>query len=158
FWQRADASRHRRLATLAPPARYRSLGRSELWALLPRLHPADESHARSPGYSPCRSDKGRRLLGHPSGACRQGLVLEAPWWQRAPLAAFRTLPVGPAVYLVYERDATEPQYIGETSSLKDRATDHAARFRFLAFPMLAFLPMPASTPKHVLRELESDLL
>jgi hypothetical protein len=87
-----------------------------------------------------------------------GWPLEAPWWHRSPLTASRSLSPGPAVYVIHERNAAEPAYIGETSSLPGRAAVHSASLWPLVEPTIAYLPLPAGTPKHVLRELESDLL
>ena len=56
-----------------------------------------------------------------------GGVLDAPWWERAPLADAGPLPALPAVYFVHGRGADEPAYVGETSSLASRAAVHAAR-------------------------------
>jgi hypothetical protein len=84
--------------------------------------------------------------------------LEASWWRRAPLTEAWSLPPGPAVYCIHDRDAEEPVYIGETSSLAARAMTHAAASWPARVPWLTYLPLPEGTPKHVLRELESDLL
>lgn len=87
-----------------------------------------------------------------------GAPLGAPWWLRAPLTDFRSLPRGPAVYALHDRASLEPVYVGETASLPARAASHAASSWPLSEPIIAFLPLPVGTPKHVLRELESDLL
>lgn len=87
-----------------------------------------------------------------------GAPLDAPWWRHSPLTDFGSLPPGPAVYAIHERASREPAYVGETASLPSRAASHAAASWPLAEPTIAFLPLPAGTPKHVLRELESDLL
>ena len=76
-----------------------------------------------------------------------------------PLAsAARSAPAGPGVYCVLGRDADEPVSVGETSSLPSRAAVHAAVPWSVPEPWLAYLPLPVGTPKHVLRDLESDLL
>lgn len=87
-----------------------------------------------------------------------GGPLQAPWWHRAPLDREVRLPSGPAVYCVHDRAAAEPTYVGETSGLPARAMTHATRQWQLHEPQIAYMPLPARTPKHVLRELESDLL
>lgn len=87
-----------------------------------------------------------------------GVLLNVPWWQRAPLTQFRVLPPGPAVYAIHDRGSTVPVYVGETATLPVRAASHAAASWPLAEPTIAFMPVPAGTPKHVLREFESDLL
>jgi hypothetical protein len=87
-----------------------------------------------------------------------GSLLDAPWRQRAPLTAFRALLPGPAVYAIHERGSGEPVYVGETSALRSRAASHAAASWPLREPTITFMPLAAGTPKHVLRELESDLL
>jgi hypothetical protein len=85
-------------------------------------------------------------------------VLQASWWQRKPLGAAFSLPGEPAVYCVYDRGAEEPIYIGQTSNLRARAATHATTSWDVKEPWLAYMLLPAGTPKHVLRELESDLL
>lgn len=99
------------------------------------------------GFSACH----RALHGE---AC----LLAASWCQQAPLPQARSLSAGPAVYSIHDGSPDEPDYIGETSSLVSRAVTHAATPWPLAEPTLAVLRLPAGTPKHVLRELESDLL
>lgn len=84
--------------------------------------------------------------------------LQAPWWQRLPLSEARILPVGPAVYVVYDRGAKAAVYIGETNGLRARAAAHASSLWPILEPWLAYLSLPERTPKHVLRELETDLL
>jgi hypothetical protein len=96
-------------------------------------------------------------VGHPVLA-GPGRPLDASWWQRAPLHDFRFLPPGPAVYAIHDRASAEVTYVGETSALPRRAATHAAASWPLAEPTIAFMPLPAGTPKHVLRELESDIL
>jgi hypothetical protein len=84
--------------------------------------------------------------------------LQASWWQRAALTAARSLPSGPAIYGLYDRNGEEPIYIGETSGLPARATTHAAALWPAREPWIAYVSLPVETPKHVLREFESDLL
>lgn len=84
--------------------------------------------------------------------------LQATWWQRAALSGSTALPPGPAVYCIFDRNAGEPVYVGETSALPARALTHTNRRWPVREPWLAFLSMPEGTPKYVLRELESDLL
>ena len=85
-------------------------------------------------------------------------VLQAPWWQRARLADGASLPNGAGIYCIYERNADEPVYIGETSALLARSATHAARPWSLSEPSLAALAVADGTPKYALHELESDLL
>ena len=85
-------------------------------------------------------------------------LLQASWWQRVRLSEARSLPLGPAVYCVYDCGAEEPVYVGETSALPARAAAHAGTSWPVREPWLAFMPLPAGTPKHILREFESDLL
>jgi hypothetical protein len=84
--------------------------------------------------------------------------LQAPWWQRVLLSGARNLPVGPAVYVVYDQVAEAAVYIGETGRLRARGVAHASSPWPAREPWLAYLALPEGTPKHVLRELESDLL
>jgi hypothetical protein len=85
-------------------------------------------------------------------------VPQASWWQRIPLSEVPSLPAEPAVYCVYDRGAEEPIYIGETSILRARALTHATTSWGVKEPWLAYMLLPVGTPKHVLREFESDLL
>jgi hypothetical protein len=85
-------------------------------------------------------------------------VLQASWWRRTRLTDGASLPNGAGIYCIYERDADEPVYIGETSALLPRSATHAARSWLLSEPWLAVLPLADGTPKYVLHELESDLL
>jgi hypothetical protein len=50
-----------------------------------------------------------------------------------------------------------PVYIGETSRLSGRATSHKASRWPMPSPWIAYRVFPGA-PKHVLRELESDVL
>jgi hypothetical protein len=85
-------------------------------------------------------------------------VLQVPWWRRTRLTDGASLPNGAGIYCIYERDADEPVYIGETSGLLARSATHAARSWSLSEPWLALMPLPDGTPKYVLHEFESDLL
>ena len=85
-------------------------------------------------------------------------VLQAPWWRHSALVGGSSMPNGPGIYCIYERDADEPVYIGETSTLLARTATHAARLWPLREPWIAVLPVAGGTPKFVLRELESELL
>jgi hypothetical protein len=85
-------------------------------------------------------------------------LLQALWWQRLPLSEARTLPVGPAVYVVYDRGADEAIYIGQANRLRQRAIAHGSSVWPVREPWLAYLLLPERTPKHVLLELETDLL
>jgi hypothetical protein len=103
----------------------------------------------------------------------QAGVLRANFWERCPLttvaspvglmdvedaAAFRALPDAPAVYCVHDKGLMQVYYIGETLKLRSRARAHAARrWPVPDDPWLSYWSMPPGTPKHVLRELESDL-
>jgi hypothetical protein len=87
-----------------------------------------------------------------------GHVLAAPWWERTPLSAVAALPPLPALYCVAEKGIEEPAYVGETTSLVMRATAHAKARMPLREPLMAYRLLPEGTPKHVLRELESDAL
>ena len=84
--------------------------------------------------------------------------LQAPWWQRLPLSEERILPRGPAVYVMYERGADAAIYIGQANMLRRRAVAHASSVWPIPEPWLAYLSLPERTPKHVLLELETDLL
>lgn len=59
---------------------------------------------------------------------------------------------------MHDGSANDLVYVGETSALRARATSHAATPWPLRKPWLAYLSLPRRTSKHVLRELESDLL
>jgi hypothetical protein len=87
-----------------------------------------------------------------------GRVLQAPWWQRARLTDGPSLLNGPGVYCLYEHEADDPVYIGETSDLRARSATHAATPWSLRDPWIAVRSLAAGTPKYVLHELESDLL
>lgn len=87
-----------------------------------------------------------------------GGPVQAPGWTRAPLQGAHDLPTAPAVYCIHDRDVKEAVYIGETAALARRAAGHAASPWPVREPWIAWLSLPQGTPKHVLRELESDLL
>jgi hypothetical protein len=140
-----------------------------------RIEPGSSTEANYgrfyPGYvRPTNRQLGRKAQPLPEGSTRPDFgivtpalqghdgVLQAPWWQRSTLAGGSSLPNGPGIYCIYERDADEPVYIGETSTLLARAATHAARSWSLSEPWIAVLPIAEGTPKFVLRELESDLL
>jgi hypothetical protein len=90
----------------------------------------------------------------------QAGMLLANVWERCPLvtAALGALPETPAVYCVHDKRLMQVYYIGETLKLRSRAKAHATRrWASLPEPWLSYWTMPPGTPKHVLRELESDL-
>jgi hypothetical protein len=119
------------------------------------------SGTRTPGRKAVPLSEGEARIDFTmSGPALQGEAgpLQASWWQRAALTEERSLPSGPAVYRIHDRGADEPVYVGETTSLPARALTHAAAPWPVREPWLAYLPLPEGTPKHVLRELESDLL
>jgi hypothetical protein len=86
-------------------------------------------------------------------------VLSAPWWERAALSGAEKLPNGPAVYCIFDRAQSEPVpvYVGETWRLSARATSHLAARWPVRSPWIAYRAFPGA-PKHVLHELESDVL
>jgi hypothetical protein len=88
----------------------------------------------------------------------EGGPLQASWWKGVLLLGAGDLPTGPAVYGIHDRGADEPVYVGETSALASRVLAHAATRWPVREAWLAYLPLPSGTPKHVLRELESDVL
>jgi hypothetical protein len=89
----------------------------------------------------------------------EGPVLAARWWKRIALSGSTDLPNGPAIYCIYDGAASvpEPIYVGETSRLSARADSHAVARWPTSTPWLAFRIFPGA-PKHVLHELESDIL
>jgi hypothetical protein len=103
------------------------------------------------------------LLGrfHVTEAALQGdgPVLSAPWWERAALSGAGELPSAPAVYCIFDGAQSEPEpvYVGEPSRLSARATWHLAARWPTREPWIAYRAFPGA-PKHVLRELESDVL
>jgi hypothetical protein len=88
-----------------------------------------------------------------------GPVLTAPWWERAALSGARDLPGGPAIYCIYDgaRNYPVPVYVGETSRLSARATSHLAARWPIRDPWIAYRTF-LGVSKHVLHELESDIL
>ena len=88
-----------------------------------------------------------------------GPVLAAPWWQRMVLSGVDSLPNAPAIYCIYDGASSEPEpaYVGETSRLQARVTSHVTARWPTPHPWLAYRIFP-SAPKHVLHELESDVL
>jgi hypothetical protein len=69
------------------------------------------------------------------------------------------LPSGPAVYCIFDGAQSEPVpvYVGETARLSARAASHLAAHWPMRDPWIAYRAFPGA-PKHVLRELESDVL
>jgi hypothetical protein len=88
-----------------------------------------------------------------------GPVLSAPWWKRAALSGAAKLPSDPAIYCIFDGAQSEPEpaYVGETSRLSARATSHLAARWPIRSPWIAYRAFPGA-PKHVLHELESDVL
>ena len=88
-----------------------------------------------------------------------GPVLAAPWWKRTALSALDSLPSEPAIYCIYDNAAREPEpaYVGEALRLRARATSHVAARWPMPNPWFAYRIFPGA-PKHVLHELESDVL
>jgi hypothetical protein len=86
-------------------------------------------------------------------------VLAAPWWKRMALSALDSLPSEAAIYCIYDNAAREPEpaYVGETSNLRDRATSNLVARWPMPHPWLCYRVFPGA-PKHVLHELESDVL
>jgi hypothetical protein len=88
-----------------------------------------------------------------------GPVLSGPWWEHAALSGAVKLPSGAAVYSIFDGAQTEPVpvYVGETSRLSARAASHLAARWPIREPWIAYRAFPGA-PKHVLHELESDIL
>jgi hypothetical protein len=88
-----------------------------------------------------------------------GPVLSAPWWERTALSGAGKLPNDPAVYCIFDGAQSEPApvYVGETSRLSARAASHLAARWPMRIPWIAYRAFPGA-PKHVLHELESDVL
>jgi hypothetical protein len=88
-----------------------------------------------------------------------GSVLSAPWWKRAALSGAGQLTNELAVYCVFDGAQSEPVpvYVGETSRLSARAASHLAARWPMGDPWIAYRAFPGA-PKHVLHELESDVL
>ena len=85
-------------------------------------------------------------------------AMGAPGVQRAALSGARQLTNDPAV-CVFDgaRSEPEPIYVGETSRLSARAASHLAARWPVRDPWIAYRAFPGA-PKHVLHELESDVL
>ncbi len=96
-------------------------------------------------------------LSHPA-LLGEGRLLQVSWWQRCPLAEAAVLPSTPAVYAIHDEGALTPIYIGQTSALAARVRAHTAATWPVERPVLSYLLLPDGTPKHVLHEVESDLL
>ena len=88
-----------------------------------------------------------------------GSVSSAPWWESAALSGAAKLPSGHSVYCIFDGAQSEPEpvYVGETSRLSARATSHFAARWPIRDPWIAYRAFPGA-PKHVLHELESDVL
>jgi hypothetical protein len=86
-------------------------------------------------------------------------AMGAPGVQRAALSGAGKLPSEPAVYCIFDGAQSEPVpvYVGETSRLSARATSHLAARWPMRDPWIAYRAFPGA-PKHVLHELESDVL
>ena len=120
-----------------------------------------QSSTRMPGHRVVPITEGGAVvdfaISHPPLQGDAG-PLQAHWWQRVPLSAARNLPMEAAVYIVYDQGAEAAVYIGETNRLRARAVAHTSSQWPAREPWLAYLSLPQGMPKHVLRELESDLL
>jgi hypothetical protein len=83
----------------------------------------------------------------------------APEVQRAALSGAGQLTNDPPVYCIFDgaQSGPEPVYVGETSRLSARAASHLAARWPIRDPWIAYRAFPGA-PKHVLHELESDLL
>jgi hypothetical protein len=78
---------------------------------------------------------------------------------RTALSGVGKLPSGSAVYCIFDGAQSDhvPAYVGETSRLSARATSHFAARWPIRDPWIAYRAFPGA-PKHVLHELESDIL
>jgi hypothetical protein len=86
-------------------------------------------------------------------------AMDEPGVQRAVLSGAGQLPNGPWVYCIFDgaQSDSEPVYVGETSRLSARAASHLAARWPMSDPWIDHRAFPG-VPKHVLRELESDIL
>ena len=86
-------------------------------------------------------------------------AMGAPRVQRTPLPGAGKLPSGPAIYCIFDGAQSEPEpaCVGETSRLSARAASHVAARWPMRDPWVAYRAFPGA-PKHVLHDLESDVL
>jgi hypothetical protein len=86
-------------------------------------------------------------------------AMGAPGVQRAALSGARQLTNDPAVSCIFDGAQSEPVpvYVGETARLSARAASHLAARWPVRDPWIAYRAFPGA-PKHVLHELESDVL
>jgi hypothetical protein len=130
----------------------------ETWPLLSRLVAPDE---------PFRTE-GRHLREGskvPSfGVTEAALQGDGPCCPRhsgsaQSCAAQGSCPANPRFYCLFDGGQSEPEpvYVGETSRLSARAASHLAARWPTRDPWIAYRAFPGA-PKHVLRELESDVL
>jgi len=87
------------------------------------------------------------------------VAMGAPGVRRAALSGAGQLTNVPAVNCIFGGAQSEPVpvYVGETSRLSARATSHLAARWPMRDPWIAYRVFPGA-PKHVLHELESDVL
>ena len=94
------------------------------------------------------------MQGRPGSAYWMGL----DWAESQRLSEVCALPADAALYCIIDPDSGEVLYIGQSTSLRARASSHSRRDWSTSAPYIRFCLLPSKvSPQHLL-ELESDLL
>ncbi|GCE12494.1 GIY-YIG nuclease family protein [Tengunoibacter tsumagoiensis] len=94
--------------------------------------------------------------GVPSDDDWMGLI----WSRPEPLGKglHRELSMLPGVYKIFDGQTNDLLYVGETSNLRQRLTDHARKNWQCQTPLFSWVQLPERIPSYQRREIENDLL
>jgi hypothetical protein len=96
------------------------------------------------------------LLATPADSNWMGLV----WSPFAPLDISHIVNVAssPGAYRLFDAEAQELLYIGESSNVRQRLMAHARKAWGCSQPLYSYVSFPESTPAYQRREIENDLI